>query len=115
MIEIACAGISATPATLTSSSSTAAANTNATTLTVKKRLEVVGIRPGEKVHEQMISVDDAVEPPTPGTSTSSSQTPTGGTTTPDPRQRRFRDGFSYTSDKNDRWLSVDELRTLNDG
>ena len=36
-IEIACAGISATPATLTSSSSTSSANRNATTLTVKKR------------------------------------------------------------------------------
>ena len=36
-IEIACAAMSGTPATLTSSSSTSAANRKAATLTVKKR------------------------------------------------------------------------------
>lgn len=78
------------------------------------RLEVVGIRPGEKVHEQMISVDDArrtadagdfyvIKPDADWWHDDASTL-----ATPVP------DGFSYTSDQNDRWLSVDELRELNE-
>lgn len=71
----------------------------------------VGIRPGEKLHEEMISAEDSrrtirqadryvvmptlaewgfVEP--------------GGDSVPE--------GFSYTSDSNDLWLSVDDLRRM---
>jgi UDP-N-acetylglucosamine 4,6-dehydratase len=75
------------------------------------RLEVVGIRPGEKLHEEMISVSDArstldlgdryvIQPEL-------DFWPKGqleGTSLPD--------GFSYASDTNDRWLGVDELRAM---
>ncbi|MDQ2689661.1 MAG: UDP-N-acetylglucosamine 4,6-dehydratase (inverting) [Chloroflexota bacterium] len=75
------------------------------------RLEVVGIRPGEKLHEEMISVSDArstldlgdryvIQPEL-------DFWPKGqleGTPLPD--------GFSYASDTNDRWLGVDELRAM---
>lgn len=71
----------------------------------------VGIRPGEKLHEEMISAEDArrtirqddryvvmptlaewgfVEPP----------------------GEAVADGFSYTSDSNDLWLSVEDIRRL---
>lgn len=75
-------------------------------------VEEIGIRPGEKLHEAMITKEDSwntleyddrfliqpalswwVAPPQEG-------------------GRPCADGFSYTSDTNTRWLSVDELRTL---
>ncbi|HET8985291.1 MAG TPA: UDP-N-acetylglucosamine 4,6-dehydratase (inverting) [Trueperaceae bacterium] len=75
------------------------------------RIEVVGIRPGEKLHEEMISVDDArrtidvgdryVIQPEFGWWTS--QHLTGG---------GVPEGFAYTSDRNDDWLSADQLRAM---
>jgi UDP-N-acetylglucosamine 4,6-dehydratase len=78
------------------------------------RLEYVGIRPGEKLHEQMISVDDArrtidagafyvIEPDVDwwdGSAWASYQ--------PVP------DGFAYTSDANPDFLSVEQLKTMVD-
>lgn len=77
-------------------------------------IKVVGIRPGEKLHEVMVGSDDArntrafddryvIAPP------SGSQLPerlqvAGGLTVPD--------GFAYTSDSNDRWLDVSGLQRL---
>lgn len=71
----------------------------------------VGIRPGEKLHEEMISAEDArrtirqddryIVMPT---------LAEWGFIDPDGQQ--VPDGFSYTSDNNDLWLSVEELRTL---
>ena len=71
----------------------------------------VGIRPGEKLHEEMISVDDSrrtlelsdryVVLPTVA-DWGFTQPP--GTPVPN--------GFSYTSENNDDWLSVDDLRAL---
>ena len=78
------------------------------------RLELVGIRPGEKLHEEMISVDDA------------RRTVDAGpffVILPDADwwdDAHWSDaqavpaGFRYASDVNDRWLTVDELRTLAD-
>ena len=74
-------------------------------------LRVVGIRPGEKLHEEMISVSDArstldvgdryvIQPELDFWP----KTNLGGTPMPD--------GFSYASDTNERWLTVDELRTM---
>ncbi len=71
----------------------------------------VGIRPGEKLHEEMISAEDSrrtlrqadryVVLPTLADWGFSS--PAG-----DP----VEDGFSYTSDTNDLWLNVDQIRTM---
>jgi len=75
------------------------------------RLEIVGIRPGEKLHEEMISAPDSrrtldlgryyvIQPEMdwwPEQNMNGNQVP---------------DGFSYASDTNSEWLSVDELRSM---
>ncbi len=74
-------------------------------------IEYVGIRPGEKIHEVMITEDDArhtveydnyfvIEPEFPWWS---NDIITGQT---------LPDGFRYASDTNNHWLSVEELRLL---
>jgi UDP-N-acetylglucosamine 4,6-dehydratase len=71
-----------------------------------------GIRPGEKLHEEMISPDDArrtvligdrylVEP---AHADWGFQSPISGT--------RVEEGFVYRSDTNDQWLTADEIREL---
>ena len=74
---------------------------------------IIGIRPGEKLHEVMVPKDDA-----PSTVEYSDYYIIK------PRfryfDRRFNqdgckpvpDGFEYSSDKNDRWLTVEELREM---
>lgn len=72
----------------------------------------VGIRPGEKLHEEMISAEDSrrtvrrtdryIVQPTLAIWGGFQATP----------GEAVRDGFSYSSDTNDQWLSVDELRNL---
>lgn len=75
------------------------------------RIEVVGIRPGEKLHEEMISVDDArrtidvgdryiIQPEF---SWWTSHHLTGDA---------LPEGFAYTSDRNDSWLSTEQLRAM---
>jgi UDP-N-acetylglucosamine 4,6-dehydratase (inverting) len=75
----------------------------------------VGIRPGEKLHEEMITATDALQtlefqdyfvilPSTPQWDPEALAAERGG--------KRVADGFSYSSGANDRWLSVDELRAL---
>lgn len=75
-------------------------------------IEIVGIRPGEKLHEAMITEDDArrtlefdtyyiIQPEFPWW----------------PREavedgKPLPDGFKYTSDTNTEWLTVEELRAL---
>lgn len=77
---------------------------------------IVGIRPGEKLHEEMVSEDDArrtfeatdryvITPVIQGWG-SSSWSDVG---------LPCRDGFSYRSNTNDRWLSVDEIRKFAEG
>ncbi len=72
----------------------------------------VGIRPGQKVHEEMISPDDGrrtlrfadryvVQP---AIATWGYRPHAGG--------ERLGDGFCYRSDRNDAWLGVDELRAI---
>jgi UDP-N-acetylglucosamine 4,6-dehydratase len=76
----------------------------ATALAPAAEQKVVGIRPGEKLHEIMISADDArttvdlgdryaIEP----AFAEYTRTPFEG--------RRLPEGFSYASDSNDEWLS----------
>jgi len=77
--------------------------------------EIVGIRPGEKLHEVMVPEDDAhhtvayddyfaILPEFSSNSTREHLTQNGGKLCPD----RFR----YSSDSNDRWLSVETLREM---
>jgi len=78
------------------------------------RLEVVGIRPGEKLHEVMIPADEArntfeydthyIIAPAFHEWSVFDFGANGG--------RRVADGFSYASDTNEHTLSVDELREM---
>ena len=74
--------------------------------------KIVGIRPGEKLHEAMIMEDDArhtvefdtyyvIQPEFPFWSKRFAE---GG--------KELPEGFEYTSDKNDEWLTVEELNDL---
>lgn len=76
------------------------------------RQNIVGIRPGEKLHEQMIGPEDSyytyeypdhfkILPSIVGDGYRSEQVK-GGVKVPE--------GFSYTSDNNQEWMSVEELR-----
>jgi UDP-N-acetylglucosamine 4,6-dehydratase len=75
-------------------------------------IEVIGIRPGEKLHEVLISEDESrdtlefddkyvVQPPHPWWDVESLD---GGTP--------VSTGFRFASDTNDRWLAAEELREL---
>ncbi len=75
-------------------------------------VEIIGIRPGEKLHEVLISEDESrqalelddmfvLEPVAPAWSF-------GGWET----AKRAGAGFRYSSDANDRWLSGEEMRQL---
>jgi len=74
-------------------------------------MKIVGIRPGEKLHEAMITEDDArrtvefdtyyvIQPEFPWWSQKKNQ------------GKPLPDGFKYTSDLNDDWLKVEQLREL---
>jgi len=80
-------------------------------------LDEVGIRPGEKLHEMMITAEDArkaveyddhyvIQPAFPWWSDALAYE-SGG--------RAVAEGFVYASHTNDRWLSVEELRALVEG
>jgi len=72
----------------------------------------IGVRPGEKIHEQMIGLEDAAHTfeyddhykilPAIHNWSSESGRINGG--------RRVKDDFLYTSNTNDEWMTVDELR-----
>jgi FlaA1/EpsC-like NDP-sugar epimerase len=74
--------------------------------------EIVGIRPGEKLHEQMISPEDAPHTydygdhyrilPAINNWAQTKDMIGGGVKVPD--------GFTYASDSNRKWMSVDTLR-----
>jgi UDP-N-acetylglucosamine 4,6-dehydratase len=77
-------------------------------------LDEVGIRPGEKLHEMMVTAEDArktveyddfyvIQPAFPWW-TDELAYENGGRAVPD--------GFVYASNTNERWLSVEELRAL---
>jgi len=77
--------------------------------------EIVGIRPGEKLHETLIGEDDARNTVEfnecyiiqPNVDTGKEFLKNGGGN-PCP------DGFCYVSDKNNKWMTVEELKTLVD-
>lgn len=75
-------------------------------------IEIIGIRPGEKLHEAMITEDDARH---------TIEFDNYYVITPEfpwcPQEyikqgRTLPEGFKYTSDTNTEWLTVDELRML---
>lgn len=79
------------------------------------RQEVIGIRPGEKLHEEMITRTDslsalefkdyfAIMPPRKKWSEEDYLKEFGGT--------RCKEEFRYASDTNNEWLSVEQLRDL---
>ncbi|MEM7300504.1 MAG: UDP-N-acetylglucosamine 4,6-dehydratase (inverting) [Pseudomonadota bacterium] len=79
--------------------------------------EIVGVRPGEKIHEEMITASDsfntvdlgqyfAILPSAGAYSVSDYQTRMGG--------ESVEPGFAYNSGSNDDFLSVEALRTLID-
>lgn len=76
------------------------------------KIEIVGIRPGEKLHEAMITEDDArhtveyedyyvIQPEFPWWNKKFVN-----------NAKSLSEGFSYISNKNDYWLTVEQLREL---
>jgi UDP-N-acetylglucosamine 4,6-dehydratase (inverting) len=74
--------------------------------------EIIGIRPGEKLHEQMISPEDA--PHTYEYADHYKILPAIHNWSDDPKRikkgHKVPDGFSYTSDNNPDWMSVETLQ-----
>jgi len=73
-------------------------------------LEIVGIRPGEKLHELMIGEDDARRAVDAGDYYI--LVPEFAWWNGKHLGKALPDGFSYRSDNNPHWLTVDELRQL---
>lgn len=81
------------------------------------RLEFVGIRPGEKIHEEMITTSDSVN--TVDLGKYYAILPAAGATCLKEYCERTRavpvpEGFSYNSGANEHFLTVDQLRSLID-
>ena len=73
--------------------------------------EEVGIRPGEKLHEEMISPDDSRRTIELSNRYCVSPIYAEWGFTP-PKGKQVQDGFNYRSDSNDLWLTIEELRRL---
>ena len=75
------------------------------------KFEITGIRPGEKIHEEMISVDDSRR--TIQLQDRYVVNPIGAEWGYKyPIGMQVSEGFSYRSDNNDLWLDIDQLRSL---
>lgn len=83
----------------------------------KCKIEIIGIRPGEKLHETLISEDDAyntvefkecyiIQP--------SSKARIVLLTKKNGKGKLCRDGFSYTSNNNAHWMTIEELKRFID-
>ena len=77
------------------------------------KVRITGIRPGEKIHEVLISEDEARKAVQMGDMFIIQPTYDGfGGTELTTQGKPLPDGFRFTSDSNDRWLTVEELRTM---
>ena len=74
-------------------------------------LKIIGIRPGEKLHEEMISIDDARRTLDLG-DRFVIQPEFGWWRNRHPAARPMQEGFAYTSDTNDQWLDAEGIRAL---
>jgi UDP-N-acetylglucosamine 4,6-dehydratase len=75
------------------------------------RYEEVGIRPGEKLHEEMISPDDSRRTTELSNRYCVSPIYAEWGFNP-PKGKKVEDGFSYRSDSNDLWLTIEKLQEL---
>ena len=75
-------------------------------------VEVVGIRPGEKLHECMIGEDDAPYTFDLGNLYIIRPAIQTWPSNPSPRGEKVPGGFKYSSDLNERWISPDDLRQI---
>lgn len=75
-------------------------------------IKIIGIRPGEKIHEEMISVEDARRTVDIGDAYVMQPEFHWWDESLAIKGTPVNDGFRYTSDCNEDWLSVDELRIL---
>ena len=78
------------------------------------RHEIVGIRPGEKLHEEMIARDDAYRTLDGGRFYVMQPDAEWWDRTVWAEASAVPEGFRYASDTNPEWLTVDELRTMAD-
>jgi FlaA1/EpsC-like NDP-sugar epimerase len=78
----------------------------------RAKLRMIGIRPGEKIHEQMIGAEDS--PHTYEYADHYKILPAIHNWSSDPTRinggSRVPEGFTYTSDKNAEWMPVEQLR-----
>ncbi len=85
----------------------------ATAIAPEAKQEIIGIRPGEKMHEQMIGIEDAAHtfeydsyykilPAINNWSSDKNRIGNG---------KSVQNDFQYTSDNNKEWMSLDELRS----
>ena len=76
-------------------------------------IEEIGVRPGEKLHEEMIAADDSKR-----TLRLADRYVVAPVLAewgfPEIQGEALPDGFAYRSDSNDLWLSIDDLRALAD-
>ena len=80
---------------------------------------VIGIRPGEKIHEEMITASDSPNTVDCGDYYAIVPSKSGGRQTDVKKQYKAHhhgtcvpDGFRFSSGENDTWLSVEEIRSL---
>jgi UDP-N-acetylglucosamine 4,6-dehydratase len=73
------------------------------------KIEEIGIRPGEKLHEEMISTDDSRRTVMQKTKFILSPTSSEWAYV-EPKGDKLPEGFSYRSDTNDQWLTQREIK-----
>lgn len=75
-------------------------------------IRFTGIRPGEKLHETLVSLDEARHTVDTGRMFAILPEVTKAKTDRWPDAKPLPEGFAFSSDRNDRWLTVDDLRSI---